>query len=657
MGRSYTAVQEEDSGYGLNDLVPSTSVTKKAVSEYQAMLGPSEFWTHTHSLQGGDLQGLGISSLSLSSRRNLSDSATYDSVPPIELDEFHDTDDTKQPSQSTEAFSEIQPETELPSVDIGSSTKFQCLLAIAVGTACFLACIISVACLWPRKGNRLNRQTPIVALPTHLPSEALSFIANIILTQCLEGLAYVHSISLRWALLKENRLVFNTNIRLLTSSKLSRPNSWYINSVSAALLILCYGATSTLVLPRVDSFENSPRTYVNLVALLVLGLALFGQTLLAIWCYYNNLHDIPTWSSNPLNTTVTMLKQQSVRHREGRCIEPVQIPDKSEGKPMLPRTQQPSQWQTNATARKANIFIWILVVLSIIWFLIIVLVTRNNMTNQIAYIRSQNPNLLRETTWHFSLTWNPVLSTVLEEMVDTNYYLNALFFSLDSGEQTNGIQSMSFTSALVVSLLFICAIQGLQTLGLHCAELITNSSRDEDVWRALDAQKKPRSKNKNHVLATPPFLAAAYSWKYDMLAIFKSLLHWLLGQAVQPSFDLSSFKRNVYFTMNYARLFIYVICGIIFASAITFLAFVKPKGPQPATYGHIQTIADVIEDWRLDEYGRFWWGDKGCREGIRHAGMSSERNELGPIEMDALYAGEEVGKQSPGGTRFDTVQP
>ena len=48
------------------------------------------------------------------------------------------------------------------------------------------------------------------------------------------------------------------------------------------------------------------------------------------------------------------------------------------------------------------------------------------------------------------------------------------------------------------------------------------------------------------------------------------------------------------------------------------LANDRPKGPQPATYGHIQTLADLIDDWRETMY----WGDKGDISGldIRHAG-------------------------------------
>lgn len=217
-------------------------------------------------------------------------------------------------------------------------------------------------------------------------------------------------------------------------------------------------------------------------------------------------------------------------------------------------------------------------------------------------------------------------------------YFNAVFFSLDPAEQRGHSASMPFIAAIIVSLLFVCTIQGLQTLGLHCAELIVNLSRDEDVWRALDAQG--RSRSERHVLSISPSLAALMSWKYGVLVVFKSLLHWLLGQSIQPSFDYEPDISNIWFTMNYAHLFVYVICSIIFASTITILAIMKPKGPQPATYGHIQTIADVIDDWTLDGNGQFWWGDKGCRDGVRHAGMSSRKKDLGPIWMNAPYAGE-----------------
>jgi hypothetical protein len=230
-------------------------------------------------------------------------------------------------------------------------------------------------------------------------------------------------------------------------------------------------------------------------------------------------------------------------------------------------------------------------------------------------IESSNPQPYTNATWHLSFDWSPSTNTGIKYMTASPYF-NAVFFTLGS----NGSGSaMPIAAALIVGLLFVCAIQGLQTLGLHCAEVIVNSSRDEDVWRALDAHRG--SNAKNQVLMTPPFLAALMSWKYDMLQFFKSLLHWLLGQSIQPSYGGG--KSGVWFTMIYTRVFVYAISTTIFASAIAFLTFIKPKGPQPATYGHIQTIADVIDDWTLDKNGRFWWGDKGGSGGLRHAGMSS----------------------------------
>lgn len=554
-------------------------------------------------------------------------SNTYDSVPAVAADDFDDKD-TYDKTQIQPTIGSERPDS-LPPVDSASSTGLQCRLTIIFGIVCSLACITCGIGYWVTSSGPAN-----IYIHSGLPGEAASFIVNLILTQCLEGLAYVHSVSLRWALLKENRLVFNTNIRLMTSSSLSRPNSWYINAISAALLILCYAATSMLFIPRVEVDDGSYHgTHVNLLALLVLGLALLGQTLLAIWCYYSNLRNIPTWSSNPLNTTVLMLDRQLVRHREGRCIDSMQIRDISgveqESAPKLPSPQQPSQWQLISTARYALIFIWVLTGLSFVWFLSIVLVARGNMIGAINQVEH-----LPNATWHFSMSWNATMNPVVEDIGDT-YYFNAVFFSLDWAES---IPDMPFVAALIVNLLFVCAIQGLQTLGLHFSELIINLSRDEDVWRSLDAYGRSNDV-KTSVLEKPPFLAALMSWKYIVLVLFKSLLHWLLGQSSQASVELP--QDRVWLSMNYSRLLIYAICATAFASVITFIACMKPKGPQPATYGHIQTLADVIDDWNLDDDKRFWWGDKGSSgiEGIRHAGMSCNKHHLGKIQMKKLYAG------------------
>jgi hypothetical protein len=67
----------------------------------------------------------------------------------------------------------------------------------------------------------------------------------------------------------------------------------------------------------------------------------------------------------------------------------------------------------------------------------------------------------------------------------------------------------------------------------------------------------------------------------------------------------------------------------------------KPKGPQPVAWGHFLTLTDLIDDRSLDPAGKLWWGNKGVSDdGIRHAGMSMTKEELGDIMMmDAVYAG------------------
>src|SRR6201999_849503 len=95
--------------------------------------------------QGDDLHDSRKATQSPSSKRNANDSTTYAPVFPGVSDEFHDTNDTnegKQPLQSTKVLNGALPEHPLPSIDFGSGTKFQCLVAISSGIACSLACII-----------------------------------------------------------------------------------------------------------------------------------------------------------------------------------------------------------------------------------------------------------------------------------------------------------------------------------------------------------------------------------------------------------------------------------------------------------------------------------------------------------------------------------
>ncbi|CAG7565994.1 unnamed protein product [Fusarium equiseti] len=209
-----------------------------------------------------------------------------------------------------------------------------------------------------------------------------------------------------------------------------------------------------------------------------------------------------------------------------------------------------------------------------------------------------------------------------------------------------------------LGLLFITAIQAIQSFALHCTELLVNISRDENHWRrAYDGIGTSGRSPKGSLLASDSLKNAIRSWEYVTLSIFKSVLHWSVGQAVLPAMDgrfigpvewLSPSTvrgemalAGITFYMTYTRLMLYAGLAILLASFATFLALRKRSGPQPATVGHLQTIADLVDDWTLNEKGRIFWGDKGAdmKAEIRHAGTSSDPDALDNISPDAIYAG------------------
>jgi len=89
----------------------------------------------------------------------------------------------------------------------------------------------------------------------------------------------------------------------------------------------------------------------------------------------------------------------------------------------------------------------------------------------------------------------------------------------------------------------------------------------------------------------------------------------------------------------------------VFTVILTLLALWRPRGPQPATYGHIQTLANLIDEWPAEGQKQIYWGHKGlyepgCDEDMSsdwdvgekwcHTGTSSEP--LGTVKINALYA-------------------
>ncbi|OCK86474.1 hypothetical protein K432DRAFT_284596, partial [Lepidopterella palustris CBS 459.81] len=69
----------------------------------------------------------------------------------------------------------------------------------------------------------------------------------VVITIINDTLGNIHTVTLRWALYRENRLEFNSNLRLFSSTK-SIWNSWYVNLFILVCVIATYASSPFLLL-------------------------------------------------------------------------------------------------------------------------------------------------------------------------------------------------------------------------------------------------------------------------------------------------------------------------------------------------------------------------------------------------------------------------
>lgn len=525
-----------------------------------------------------------------------------------------------------------------PNIDTASTTRSGCIGAISLGIILSFLCLISGIYIL-----RTN-QTILGSLSSISTSgqEVLALAVNLVLTLSTDGMMFVHSVSLRWALYREERLEYNTNIRLFTSSKKFGPNKWYINVVALSCLVISYASSSVLLLSNqaeLGSFGDTthPPMMANATALVALGLGLAGQTIVATWCLLSSSKLIPTWSSNPLNTASAAMQMGNLSHRPGRCM--LSVHQRHVSTQVYPAKRQASMFQVLRTVRYILALLWTLAVLAIAWPVAIAI---DSMSIGKASAVGQN---VEPSCWRFGFDWNRDYSACSRNDV-------TLSLSPYANDHNPNSATFSYGAEAVLCVLFVCLIQASQTIALHCLELLVNLSRDEGVWRQAYGETKEAPGTQ---LATNPFRAAVSSWENIVLFIAKAVLHWVIGQSLLPSVvveatgDLESWvpsdgmlplKYGFQFDMVYSRLVIYAILAVLVAVFGTYLALKRRRGCQPAALGHLQTLVDLIDDWKTDKNGRMWWGDKSQLEAdqVRHAGTSWDKTVLGPI-CTATYAG------------------
>lgn len=167
-----------------------------------------------------------------------------------------------------------------------------------------------------------------------------------------------------------------------------------------------------------------------------------------------------------------------------------------------------------------------------------------------------------------------------------------------------------------LGLILQCFVVAMITLGLHAVEAITNVARDEAIWRKAAARgvKPDRS----------VILEGLSNWPWVVLLVFKAIVHWIFGFA---------FSTDVWAWMNLLPLVALSVSFIILGLFTEVMIRWRPKGAQPATYGDVDRLFSLVDEWN-HEY--IFWGDKGAGHGgIRKAGTAGQR--LADLKYDTWY--------------------
>lgn len=451
-----------------------------------------------------------------------------------------------------------------------------------------------------------------------------SLALNVLLTILFDSMNYIQKCTLRWALWREGRLQYNSNPRLFASARQYAPNSWYMNVVACIALILGYGSASTLTSNVYMTGFSDARGHlitpadpqgwaldINGWCLAGLGIALLLQGLICSWCLVRSQH-VPTWSSNPLNTArvcsinasdiLAPSSSQKLSYQQGKgSITPFtsrsstllsdgsRLPKTHGGFLAVPLSRQPPMKLLVSHSKHFTRTIWAILFLVSLWAIVVGALARQADTCSADYVREAS------LAYDFLGVWQNYCQIV------TKTWGNAYTGRRD------WLGLLIHTIALAII-----------TLGLHCAEVLTEMTRDEAIWREATTRGADP--------AVGSLTQGALSWQCWILVIFKCVVPWIFSYALDTALSVVMSLLPI---LTIAVLFLWL--GLL----AEFLIRHKPKGPQPATYGNVEALAALIDEWHDS---KIFWGDKGAvTEMVRRAGTSGQR--LADLQMSFLYQG------------------
>ena len=546
----------------------------------------------------------------------------------------------------------------LPSYDKGHITEWLALSGLVLVWICGIVCIAIGSSLFARQ-----RPYTAVGQTARLPAgsviignqgELYAFLVTALVTMCTEGTGFVHDICLRWDLFREGRLRWTTNLRLLSTSRVTHATRTPSNLLYFSTLALAYTASSQIFVPTAFSASYLGNLYgyglllgtsASGAALMVLGICFFSQAATVTWIYLASRRHIKTWSSNTLTILLACMSSDSsmasasnnpkyssvvstatrVSHEHNHILAHRLGPPPCS----QPYNRQASLLSTRKIAiRRTLCVISALPVLVLIWAAIVLN----------AWKRSEAPNSFDKFasgTTKLNQTLQHLMST------DSDTFPAIKPFSI----QTNPGPAPSLINAgttMFVCLILVFCIQVYLTFALHCAEVLINSARDQRFWekaaRAMDSKERGAPLEMNVV--------ASYLGNLPnvILLLAKVVMHWLFNQSLLPIVLFSNSYDNENWQCILTEICLFGVptsclaaVAIVLTGITWYEACRSPRGPQPSTYGHLQTLAELVDEWGGGE--RLYWGDKGVTSGglLRRAGTSGNSDAVGPIHFDAEY--------------------
>ncbi|KAG1739084.1 uncharacterized protein EDB91DRAFT_1248851 [Suillus paluster] len=247
---------------------------------------------------------------------------------------------------------------------------------------------------------------------------------------------------------------------------------------------------------------------------------------------------------------------------------------------LKPSEVQPSAWSAHRSIRNVVLSLWVLVVACAVWA---------------AFVRCEQNTLTTSKSWSFS-DWR-------------------VGYSFKYTIKSVGVLMW------ILAFVNLVVVQGLLTFVLHSAELV-NIIQIERQWRCATTGKGLHRTNPLQAFFINP------------LGIFLFILKVVLrGSFAVALFDVSANARIGEPPIFITYILNLLIALLIFACVFTFATLCRPRVPQPVAYGHLQTLANLVDEWSEE----MWWGHK--EDGSPYCLAERSNHPLPDVKMDCLYAG------------------